>query len=191
VRLENGFEVSAPATLVWDVLNDVPAVVPCMPGAELTETLGGDRWKAVVHVKLGPVALEFEATVTRELVDAAEHRVVLIVDARERRGRGAAHATIDSTLSESEGITFVELVTDLTLKGTVAQYGRGLVPSVAAQLTGEFAANLASLIEKRDEPRRPEPAKPVPVSGLRLLLRTLSAVLRSLGSRLLRQSRAG
>jgi hypothetical protein len=68
-----------------------------------------------------------------------------------------------------------------------AQYGRGIVPDVAAQLTKQFAANLAQLIEQEEAgetpaateatpEREPAPApraEVVPVSGLRLGLRAL------------------
>ena len=39
MRLENTFEVPAPPDAAWALLTDVPRVVPCMPGAELTEVV--------------------------------------------------------------------------------------------------------------------------------------------------------
>jgi len=33
MRLENAFDVPAPPEHAWRLLNDVPRVVPCMPGA--------------------------------------------------------------------------------------------------------------------------------------------------------------
>jgi hypothetical protein len=81
VRLENSFEVAASLDDAWRLLNDVPRVVPCMPGAELTETVDENTWKGLVHVRLGPVALQFATDVTREDVDEAAHRVVRVVPA--------------------------------------------------------------------------------------------------------------
>jgi hypothetical protein len=37
MKLENSFEVPALPEQAWDLLADVPRVIPCMPGAELTE----------------------------------------------------------------------------------------------------------------------------------------------------------
>jgi hypothetical protein len=62
-------------------------------------------------------------------------------------------------------------VTELELRGMVAQYGRPVVGSVAEDLTGQFATCLASLLES-EAPSAP-PAAVQPVAGLRLLLRTL------------------
>jgi carbon monoxide dehydrogenase subunit G len=176
VRLENGFEVAAPVDEAWRLLNDIPRVVECMPGAELTATIDEHNWRGVVHVRLGPMALQFGTDVTREAADEATRTVVLTTKARELRGRGSAQATIASSLREAEGRTRVEIVTDLTLQGAVAQYGRGIVPQVAAQLTKQFADNVAALLER--EPAAPAPAAAAPtpaapVGGIRLGLRAL------------------
>src|SRR5205085_12108586 len=143
MRLENSFYVPAPPDRAWRLLNDVPAVVPCMPGAELEETLGENAWKAKLQVKLGPIALQFACDVTRAELEAQAGRVALAVKAREVRNRGSADATIESTLAAQDGGTRVTIVTDLTLRGTVAQYGRGIVPDIARQMTARFADCIA------------------------------------------------
>jgi len=141
-----------------------------MPGAELTETIDGDNWRGVVHVRLGPMSLQFGTDVTREIADESAHKVVLVTKARELRGRGSAQATIESSLHEAGGKTKVEIVTELTLQGGVAQYGRGIVPQVAAQLTKQFAANVAALLEG-------EAPAVAPVRGVRVGIRALWASL--------------
>ena len=62
----------------------------------------------------------------------------------QRVGRGGAQARIESTLGDAEGQTDVSIITDLTLQGSVAQYGRGIVADVSSQLTKQFAECLAS-----------------------------------------------
>ena len=64
---------------------DVPRVIPCMPGAELVETIDESHWKARMRVKPGPISLSFLTEVTREEVDETGHRVVLATKAREER----------------------------------------------------------------------------------------------------------
>ena len=144
MRLENSFEVPAGLEQSWRLLNDVPSVVPCLPGAELVEVVGENAWKAKLHVKLGPIALQFTVDVTREEMDESAGRVVLAAKAREAKGRGSADATIESTLAGQDRGTRVAIVTELTLRGTVAQYGRGIVPDVARQLTAQFANCIAA-----------------------------------------------
>jgi carbon monoxide dehydrogenase subunit G len=171
MQIEIAFDIPASVEEAWRLLNDVPAVVPCMPGAELIETVGENAWKARLHVKLGPIALQFLADVTRELVDESAHRVVLVVKAREAKGRGNAEATLESSLSGVGRGTHVGLVTQLALRGAVAQYGRGVVEDVATRLTAQFAECIARQLA--DGPM-PEPAaSPAPIGGLRLVLGAL------------------
>jgi carbon monoxide dehydrogenase subunit G len=98
MQLENRFDVSASPEAAWNLLNDVPTVLPCMPGAELLEVVDLDNWKAKLHIRLGPISLQFLADLSREATVAADRRAVLSVDAREAKGRGTARATITSTV---------------------------------------------------------------------------------------------
>jgi carbon monoxide dehydrogenase subunit G len=185
MQLENSFEVLASPDAVWSLLNDVPQIVPCMPGTELTETVDADAWKATMHVKLGPIALRFLVDLRRDQADAAARRTLLRADARELKGRGGARATIESSLHEANGGTRVSIVTDLSLQGPVAQYGRGVVGQVAEQLTREFAECLARQLERPARGEGADPA-PRPVSGVRLLW---LALRRRLGLRRPRQEK--
>jgi carbon monoxide dehydrogenase subunit G len=170
VRLENSFEVAAPLDTSWRLLNDVPRVVPCMPGTELVEVAGEDVWKAKLHVKLGPITLQFTTDVVREEIDEAAGRVVLSAKAREVRGRGSAQATIESTLAATNGGTRVDIVTELSLQGGVAQHGRTVVADVASRLTAEFARCIAGKLMDSATPLAEAPA---PIGGLRLFLGAL------------------
>ena len=145
--MENSFEVGAPLDAAWRLLNDVPSVIPCMPGAELLESGSDETWKARLDVKLGPIALQFLTDVRREEADEVAGRIVLYAKAREARGRGNAQATIESRLAEADGGTRVEITTDIRLQGTVAQYGRGIVADVASRLTEQFATCIARRLE--------------------------------------------
>jgi carbon monoxide dehydrogenase subunit G len=174
MRLENSFEVAAPPERAWALLLDVPRVVPCMPGAQLTETVDDSHWKATVAVKLGPMSMTFAADVAREQVDESAKRVVLATKARELKGRGGATATIESTLEPVEGGTRVTVVTELQLSGPAAQFGGPVVKTVAGQLTQQFAACLQGQLA--DEPVAAEPQKPV--GGFAIFLRGLLARLR-------------
>ena len=152
MRLENSFSVPASPEQVWELLNDVPSVVPNMPGARLDEVVDENTWKATMAVKLGPVALEFAADVRRETSDGSARRTTLAVKAREVKGRGGATATIESTLEPDGDGTAVTIVTDLHMHGAVAQYGRAVVPDVAGQMVTQFAANLAASLDDNAGP---------------------------------------
>jgi hypothetical protein len=82
--------------------------------------------------------------VSREEVDEAAKRVSLSANGREVRGRGAARATVESSLAAANGGTRGDIVTDLTPTGPAAQYGRGMVADVSGLRLG-FAAALRSM----------------------------------------------
>jgi uncharacterized protein len=177
MKLENTFEVPAPPEQAWDLLMDVPRVIPCMPGAELTEAVDDSTWKAKMTVKLGPMSFVFATDVKREEADAAAQRAKLSAQARELRGRGGGQATIESTLTRVNGGTRVHIVTDMSLSGAVAQYGRGMVEDVAGQLVGRFAdclrEQLAPAAEEVRSAAPPSPPRAEPVRGLPLILGAL------------------
>ncbi|MET0938787.1 MAG: SRPBCC family protein [Gaiellaceae bacterium] len=171
MRIENGFDVQASREAAWALLTDVPRVVPCMPGAKLERTVDDHTWEVLQTVKLGPISLQLRSELTQEQLDEAQGHATLAVKAREVRGRGGAEATIRSSLSPTETGTRVDLVTELELRGAVAQYGRPVVGSVAEELTRQFAACLAAILA--DELPAEQPPQAKPVGGLRLLLRSL------------------
>jgi carbon monoxide dehydrogenase subunit G len=175
MKIENAFCVPVAPEIAWALLTDVPRVVPCMPGAELERTVDESTWEVLQRVKLGPISLQFRSEVTRTEMNETDRRTVLSINATEVRGRGGAEATIESSLDPVESGTRVTLVTELSLRGSVAQHGRPVVGSVAEELTKQFATCLASLLET-ETPSAP-PADVKPLGGLRLLLETLRSRL--------------
>jgi hypothetical protein len=139
--IENTFTVAEPAERLWDTLLDVEKIVPCMPGAELTEVVDDHTWKGLLKAKFGPVSMAFAGTVTMESRDDAAHKVVLRAKGMEQKGKGAADASVTSWLEAGpgEGETTVNMQADITLSGAAAQMSRGLLPEISKKLTQQFA----------------------------------------------------
>jgi uncharacterized protein len=184
VKLENSFEVDAPPEKAWDLLMDVPRIVPCMPGATLDEVVDENNWKATMQVKLGPIGLTFATDVERKEADEAARRVVLGANARETRNRGRASATIESSLAPTDGGTRIDLVTDLSLSGTVAQYGRGMIEDISSQMVTSFAKCLeAQLGESSEEAEQAVAVQAKPISGISLFFGSLWRRIKKIGRR--------
>lgn len=165
MKFENSFDVSLPPIEAWPVLMDVERIAPCMPGATLTELVDEKTFKGTVSVRLGPVALTFAGEASFEDIDDTAHTATVKAQGRDPKGRGGANATVAFRLEASDTGSKVLIETDLTLSGSVAQYGRGvgMIQSVASQLIGQFAKALEEEIasdEKTEEAPAAEEAAP-------------------------------
>ena len=145
MELRNEFTVNVPVEEAWSVLTDVERIAPCLPGAELRE-VEGEEYRGVVKVKVGPITAEYKGTARFLEQDATAHKAVLRAEGRETRGQGNASATITATLAPSGGSTTVAVVTDLTIAGKVAQFGRGVLGDVSNKLMQQFVESLESTV---------------------------------------------
>lgn len=145
MELENSFSVEVPIDRAWEVLTDVPAIAPCLPGAKLTE-VDGDDYKGTVKVKVGPIVAEYKGTATFVETDEAARRIVLRAEGRETRGQGNASATITAVLNPDGDTTKVTVHTDMSITGKAAQFGRGVMAEVSAKLMKQFSDNLAETV---------------------------------------------
>jgi carbon monoxide dehydrogenase subunit G len=192
--IENRFEVPLPPDQAWDVLMDIERVAPCMPGAQLTQVVDDRTYKGTVGVKLGPVSLTFAGEVLFESIDAASHSARVKAQGRDAKGRGGANATVDFHLVPVAAGSEVQVRTDLSLSGAIAQYGRasGMIQDVATQLIGQFATALKAQLGPAvspagaapQTPAAAAPPAPKPISGFGLLARVLwNAIRRWFGVR--------
>ena len=149
MRLANQFSVDAPVSAVWDVLVDVERVAPCLPGARVLEKLDGERYRAGMTVKLGPMTLTYEGEVELLERDPAARRARLSGSAREARGQGTANAQVAFALAPQGEGTRAEIEMDVQLSGRAAALGQGVLQPVAEKLVTEFASNLAQLCAPR------------------------------------------
>jgi uncharacterized protein len=144
MEFDNSFEVPLPPADAWKVLLDIERIAPCMPGAELTEVVGKDTYKGRIGVRLGPVALTFAGIVKFEEIDNAKHTARVSAQGTDAKGRGGANAASEFRLEPAGAGSKVLVHTNLTLSGSVAQYGRGvgIIQATAAQLMNQFAKSL-------------------------------------------------
>jgi uncharacterized protein len=179
--INNEFEVAEPVDQVWQFFQNIPQVAACLPGAQLTEDLGDDRYKGTVAVRMGPVRLQFAGTADITERDEAAKRVVVHASGADEKGRGQASMVITATLARtSRGTTKVDVVQDLQLSGAAAQYGRGMISDVSAILMRDFAANMQGRIERLNLGESPEQiaaATAAPARGFTLGLRAAMLAL--------------
>jgi len=175
--ITNDFEVAKPVAAVWDFFQDIPRVATCLPGAELTETLGDDKYGGRVAVRMGPVKLQFAGTAEIIERDEAAKRLVVHAAGAEERGRGQANMIVSATLAPAGGGTKVAVSQDLQLAGAAAQYGRGMISDVTSVLMRDFANNLANQIGAAERGETVQTAA-APAGGLAIGMRAALMALR-------------
>ncbi len=147
--ISNDFEVGQPVDKVWQFFGDIPQVASCLPGAQLTEELGEDKYGGTVAVRMGPVKLQFAGRAEVTERDDAGKRIVVNASGSEQRGRGQATMVVTAVLSPAGRGTKVAVTQDLQLAGAAAQYGRGMISDVTSVLMRDFSANMANRIARR------------------------------------------
>jgi carbon monoxide dehydrogenase subunit G len=156
MKLEQSFDVKAPIDTVWTTLIDVERVAPCLPGAEITGSEDG-VFQGNFQVKIGPTTAAYRGTLEMQSLDEAGHIATMRARGQDKRGQGSANATIVSTLSETAEGTHVDVVTDFTITGTLARFGRGgMMQDIANRLMRDFA----TCLEKRIAPGEPAAEAP-------------------------------
>lgn len=138
MELTHSFTIPAPIDEAWKVLQDIERIAPCMPGATL-EGVEDDTFSGTVKVKVGPITVTYRGSATITERDEGGHRAVIEASGREARGSGTARATVTTTLLEEGDATQVAVVTDLSVTGKPAQFGRGVMADVAGKLLDRFA----------------------------------------------------
>jgi carbon monoxide dehydrogenase subunit G len=193
MKFDNTFELPLPVEQAWVLLLDVPRITPCIPGAELVEVESDRAYKGKVSVRLGPVALTFNGRAVIESIDDSAHKARIKAQGMDAKGRGAASAFVDFELQPSAKGSKVIIVTDLTLSGAVAQYGRGagIIREVAAQFTRDFVTALEAQLSAQAatseaaaaKPTTAAPPKPQAISGFTLIWRVILAMLHNVFGR--------
>ncbi len=157
MELSNEFDVSVPIEQAWAVLTDLERIAPCLPGAQLQE-VEGEEYRGIVKIKVGPITAQYKGVARFVEKDDAAHRALLSATGRDTRGQGNASASITAELTAKGDVTHVSVVTDLTITGKVAQFGRGVIGDVSVKLLDQFVENLHTTVLAGDESASPAPA---------------------------------
>jgi uncharacterized protein len=147
--LTHTFTVPTSVDETWAHFNDIASVAECFPGATVT-SVEGDTFKGSCKVKLGPIALVYNGSGTFVDKDEAAHRFMVEAKGKDKRGNGTAGANVTVSMADASGSTDVEVVTDLSVTGKPAQFGRGVMQDVSDKLLGQFVACLETRLAGAD-----------------------------------------
>ncbi|MEY2958223.1 MAG: hypothetical protein RLZZ01_791 [Actinomycetota bacterium] len=175
--ITNQVEVAQPLEAVWSFFGDIPQVAACLPGANLTDQTGENRYEGDVVIRTGPVKLEFSGAAEIRDRDEATRTIVVDASGADKKGRGQASLALTAKLVPLGGGTRVDVSLDLTISGAAAQYGRGLVADVTAVLLEQFAGSMQQRIDAVSKGLDPNAIVTKPASGLSIVARAARLAL--------------
>ena len=187
MKITKTFEVHSPIQSVWDLLQDIPTIAQCLPGAELTETPGPNHHKGKVAVAIGPMTAMFEGE-AHITPSPEEFRGVIEGAGTDSRGGNKGELTMNYQLAAAQqGATSVAIDVDVELSGPVAKFGRtGLMEEIADRLIGDFSSCLDAKLTA-GTPEEAEAVVAKKISGASLFFSSLGSWLAGLFRKLFRR----
>jgi uncharacterized protein len=141
VEIKQNFVVSQPLLTVWEFFHDVPSVAECLPGAEYLGTKDDGSISGKVSTKVGPFQASFEGE-AKVGYDEEAKKVKFEGKGVDRKGASRGKMSMLCKLLPEDSATRVDVVADVQLSGSIAQFGRtGLITEIANQLVAEFVKN--------------------------------------------------
>ena len=142
--------IPGPPEEIWPLLSDPALVASCIPGAALTAEQSGGVYQGTITVKFGPTIAIFrgEATLT---YDHAVRRCA--IEGRGLDQRGASRLLVSSVVTATgTDATLVTMEGGFNVTGPLEMFAKAGGAHVARALMGEFAANIARIVEERRAP---------------------------------------
>jgi carbon monoxide dehydrogenase subunit G len=176
LRFEHSFFVKATPDKVWAYLIDPFRIAPALPGAAITEKVDESTYNGTITVKVGPVSARYRGSVHFEKLNAAARVAEISARGFDVSGRGGADMRMTSRVAErAPGETEVSVVSEVTVTGILAQFGRGLMQDVSNQMLGKFTEAMRAELEKPAAAgtgapaAAPVPAPPIPAPPIEVV----------------------
>jgi carbon monoxide dehydrogenase subunit G len=146
IELQEEFQVAAPIDEVWKFLMDPERMIPCLPGASVSEIVSDEQFVGSVKLKIGAITAKYAGTITYTTADQGTYTCVMLAEAKEKGG-GTVSGTITTTLAQKDGVVEAMVESCIDMTGRVVQVGRGMIEGVASEIIGKFVKNIKTTLE--------------------------------------------
>ncbi len=145
--IEKTFTVRQPLEKVWSYLSNPAKVVPCVPGAQLTEQIDARHYRGTVSLKVGPVSASYKGEITIETLDHETHTIKLVGRGLDARGKGSASMTMQGQARAlDDNTTEITNRIEISVTGMLAQFGSRLIEDVSSRLFDQFTECFEALL---------------------------------------------
>jgi len=147
MKVEGEHLFKAPPQQVWDLFRDTDVMAAALPGTEKMESVGDNKYEAIMNVRVGPVTGEFSG----QLVISNEkfpESYTMTVDGRGKPGflKGSGDITL---LDQGESGTLMKYVGEVQIGGKLAGVGQRLIDTVSKSIINQAFETLDRVLEER------------------------------------------
>jgi carbon monoxide dehydrogenase subunit G len=145
--------INAPRQAVWNAMNDVDMLKPCIPGCETLERVSETDIQAAIKVNLGIIKIRFHGLLILSNLNPPFSYTI----SGEGQGSiaGFAAGSADVVLEEDgPDVTILRYTINGDAGGKVAQLGTKLLGNAARKIADRFFANIGEAATRslqRDE----------------------------------------
>jgi len=144
-------------------------VIPCVPGAEISEIVNETTYKAKISVKIGPILTNFTGEVKILRMNDETYELEMEGKGKDIRGAGSASMKMKGSLRKvSDGVTDILGNSQFSISGRFAQFGSRMMEDISNLMFEQFTSNLTQRILKGEdeeiERKESEPIKALPLA---------------------------
>jgi carbon monoxide dehydrogenase subunit G len=146
MHFEGSFETPVSRASVWEFLLNPHDMAACFPDLQSLEVLTPENYKAKVKVGISVFkrTMDFDFRITQKIPPSSAR----LVGSGQGGGSGV-DMQIGFTLDEISSGTKIIWVTDVTVSGTLAALGKGLLDSASDRMVSEILDRLKNELQAR------------------------------------------
>ena len=144
--------ITASREAVWDFLMDVENIAQCLPGVQDVRQVDAETYDGTLRIKMGPIALALQGTITVEAKDRAQWHGAMRAEAKDRKLGGGIRALLGMDLLD-KGATETEMRVTLEahVLGKIGEFGQPVMHKRTDAMLQDFAHQVSERLAGRGQ----------------------------------------
>jgi len=142
--------IAATREAVWDFLMDMENIAHCLPGVEDVHQVDAETYDGTLRIKMGPIALALQGTITVEAKDRAQWHGAMRAEAKDRKLGGGVRAHFGMDLVEKgPAETEMRVILEAHVLGKIGEFGQPVMRKRADTMLQDFARQVSAQLASR------------------------------------------
>lgn len=141
------YPVQAPASKLWDFVNDIPTVGSCIPGATEIVKAEDGTYTGTVKVRVGPIGLGLNGKLYIDAVDAGAKTIAFTGEGADRKVPGTVRIKIKMAVNTVGDASELVVDSEANIMGKLGEFGQGIIKRKADGIMMDFGKNLSRAVE--------------------------------------------